>query len=249
MFAFVGSIATMLFIVVTPQIYLFSSFLAIVSNVGFGASFVLLNAFLPVLIRNHPSVIQEVTSNRSSATLDPSIMNGERSHLLRSPPSTPLLGERPKGDKEGSPELKLSTKISSQGIAIGYCASVILQIFAICVVLYTGSSTWSLRLVMFCIGVWWFVFTIPTAMWMRPRPGPPLPKVRTPGAIRNGQGRSLWTYISYSWRGLWKTILRAGRLKDVMLFLAAWFLVSDGVATVSGTAVLFAKTVSFSTIN
>ena len=29
-----------------------------------------------------------------------------------------------------------------------------------------------------------------------------------------------------------------------MLFLAAWFMISDGVATVSGTAILFAKTVS-----
>ncbi|KAK2873483.1 Autophagy protein 22 [Arthroderma sp. PD_2] len=36
--------------------------------------------------------------------------------------------------------------------------------------------------------------------------------------------------------------MRARRLKDVVLFLAAWFLLSDGIATVSGTAVLFAKT-------
>jgi UMF1 family MFS transporter len=35
---------------------------------------------------------------------------------------------------------------------------------------------------------------------------------------------------------------RARLLKDVLLFLAAWFLLSDSIATVSGTAVLFAKT-------
>ena len=31
-------------------------------------------------------------------------------------------------------------------------------------------------------------------------------------------------------------------LKDVLIFLAAWFLLSDSIATVSGTAILFAKT-------
>ena len=36
--------------------------------------------------------------------------------------------------------------------------------------------------------------------------------------------------------------MRARRLKDVVLFLVAWFLLSDSIATVSGTAVLFAKT-------
>jgi UMF1 family MFS transporter len=36
--------------------------------------------------------------------------------------------------------------------------------------------------------------------------------------------------------------MHARSLKDVLLFLAAWFLLSDSIATVSGTAVLFAKT-------
>lgn len=97
---------------------------------------------------------------------------------------------------------------------------------------------------------------IPTAIWMRPRPGPPLPKLDANGSAISANGRahshgssgaperSWWAYISYAWKGLWKTMKRARRLRDVMLFLAAWFMISDGVATVSGTAILFAKTVS-----
>lgn len=54
--------------------------------------------------------------------------------------------------------------------------------------------------------------------------------------------RSWAGYFVYAWRSLGKTILRARRLKDVVLFLCAWFLLSDSIATVSGTAVLFAKT-------
>jgi MFS transporter, UMF1 family len=54
-FAMVGSLATMLFLPVTPAVYLFGSLWAIVGNVCFGASFVLLNSFLPLLVRHHPS--------------------------------------------------------------------------------------------------------------------------------------------------------------------------------------------------
>ena len=54
-FALVGSIATMLFLPVTPAVYLFGSLWAIVGNVCFGASFVLLNSFLPLLVRHHPT--------------------------------------------------------------------------------------------------------------------------------------------------------------------------------------------------
>lgn len=54
-FAFVGSIATMLFLPVTPAVYLLGSLWAIVGNVCFGASFVLLNSFLPLLVRHHPN--------------------------------------------------------------------------------------------------------------------------------------------------------------------------------------------------
>lgn len=59
MFAFVGAIASMLFLPVTPAVYLFGSLWAIVGNVCFGASFVLLNSFLPLLVRHHPTVREQ----------------------------------------------------------------------------------------------------------------------------------------------------------------------------------------------
>ncbi len=55
-FAVAGAIATMLFLPVTPAVYLFGSLWAIIGNVSFGASFVLLNSFLPLLVRHHPSI-------------------------------------------------------------------------------------------------------------------------------------------------------------------------------------------------
>lgn len=60
-FAVVGAIATMLFLPVTPGVYLFASLWAVIGNVCFGASFVLLNSFLPLLVRHHPAGKNRIT--------------------------------------------------------------------------------------------------------------------------------------------------------------------------------------------
>lgn len=239
-FAFIGSVSTMMFITVTERWYLLAALWATLGNIGFGASFVLLNAFLPVLVRQHPEL------RYTEPPITPEVIrtpDSEEDYLLRGDSPLPNLDIPGLEDLKGksSPSLTLSSQISSYGIAIGYIGAVSLQLFAILLVLMTGSTTWSLKLVLFFVGFWWFVFTVPTAMWLRPRPGPSLQSLETDGTIV--LGRSWWGYVKYAWVGLGKTILRARRLKDIMFFLAAWFLVSDGVATVSGTAVLFAKTV------
>jgi UMF1 family MFS transporter len=130
--------------------------------------------------------------------------------------------------------MQLSTKISSTGIGIGYMGAVIVQILSVLILKIMGGDLFSLRVVLFMIGSWWLCFTLPAAWLMRPRPGPKLsPEVA---------GRSWLGYVTYSWKSLGKTMLRARRLKDVLLFLAAWFLLSDAIATVNSTAILFAKT-------
>jgi UMF1 family MFS transporter len=48
--------------------------------------------------------------------------------------------------------------------------------------------------------------------------------------------------VGFAWKSLWNTIKVALQLREVVVFLAAWFLISDAIATVSGTAILFART-------
>ncbi|KAF2751631.1 UMF1 family MFS transporter [Sporormia fimetaria CBS 119925] len=253
-FAFVGSIATMLFLPVVPKLYILGAVLAIIANTCFGASFVLLNSFLPLLVRNHPAVkFGEDVGELSFADEDHQVSPyesqiAEAEPILDvAPAETTMLLPRPApGFHDGatetpayappSRELALSTQISSYGIAIGYLAALIVQTLSILVVSNIGSSNFGLRLVLFLIGLWWFIFSIPTAWWLRPRPGPPLSFHHT------GNLRTVLAYFTYSWRSLLRTISHARLLKDVLLFLAAWFLLSDSIATVSGTAVLFAKT-------
>ncbi|KAH7394036.1 autophagy-related protein 22-2 [Phaeosphaeria sp. MPI-PUGE-AT-0046c] len=266
-FAFVGSIATMLFLPIVPKLYILGALLAIIANTCFGASFVLLNSFLPLLVRFHPTVRYPDSSTESSFTdededhlatptqerivREAHWANHQSAHenvldevadattaLLPSNPSrADLTSPRVKSSVAPSQELALSTKISSYGIAIGYIAALLVQTIGIVVVLLFQTSTFGLRLVLFIIGAWWFIFTLPSARWLRPRPGPPLhlPPQTT-------KFRTALAYFTYSWKALARTATHARLLKDVLLFLAAWFLLSDSIATVSGTAVLFAKT-------
>ncbi|OJD17846.1 hypothetical protein AJ78_02087 [Emergomyces pasteurianus Ep9510] len=248
-FAVVGAVATMLFLGVVPQIYLFGALLAIVANTCFGASFVLLNSFLPLLVRHHPTIKSAPAGPLFDDEQSPSPSDELRSSLDHSPstvsPTSPLLQHEANIPIDGShfkspkmsAELQLSARISSNGIGIGYVGAVILQIISILVVVATGSTTFSLRLALFGIGLWWLLFTIPAAMWLRPRPGPPLPS-----SARDDRMWPWVSYIAFAWKSLGRTALQARHLKDVLIFLAAWFLLSDGIATVSGTAVLFAKT-------
>jgi len=249
-FAFTGALTTMLFLPITPRVYFVGAILAIVANTCFGASFVLLNSFLPLLVRHHPSVQSQPRSEPptfgvSDETEGSMSVEDNMGENGITDPTSALL---PTNEFDltlsslnpaaaSSPELQLSTEISSQGIGIGYIAAIIVQILSVPIVISSKGSTFSLRLVLFFIGAWWAVFSIPAAMWLRPRPGPPL------NSDTDHASKRTWlAYMAFSWKSLGKTVLRARRLKDVILFLAAWFLLSDGIATVSGTAVLFAKT-------
>ena len=242
--AFTGSFATMLFIAVVPKVYLFGALLAIIGNTCFGASFVLLNSFLPLLVRYHPSILRSQRGEASTSALDDADVDEGyvEEDAMASSTSALLPADRADGTQLGppnpavvSPELKLSTQISSYGIGIGYIAGLLVQSVGILIVVATGSTTFSLRLVLLVAGAWWFFFTIPAALWLRPRPGPPLPSALSANV-------SWISYVTYAWKALFKTISRAKQLKDIVIFLAAWFLLSDSIATVSGTAVLFAKT-------
>ena len=178
------------------------------------------------MVRNHPSL-------QSGAEEIPPQEEAEytslpQDEITSSPEITPSLTRQ---------SLLLSTKISTQGIAIGYSSGVLLQLSTIPLVILTGSTTKSLQLAVLVSGVWWAVFTIPAAIWMRPRPGPPLPTSKSTSPIYRIMG-----YIVYGWEVIFSTLSQARKLKDVMVFLAAWFLLSDGYTTITSTAILFAKT-------
>jgi UMF1 family MFS transporter len=233
-FGLTGATSSMLFLLVIPKFYILGSILVVIGVTCLGSSFVLLNSFLPLLVANHPLAHARKGRYSSPVRMESLSANPEENdgHSVRIKSAS----------KSDSFDLKLSAKISSKGVGIGYCAAVFVQILSISLLFLmqktTASSTLPLRLVLFMVGLWWLGFTIPSTIWLRTRPGPPL----NTSSSRNSKWSSFLAYFSFAWLSLWKTIRIAIKLRQMIIFLVAWFLLSDAVATVSGTAILFART-------
>ncbi|KAL1305044.1 hypothetical protein AAFC00_001985 [Neodothiora populina] len=232
-FGYVGAASSMLFIIVSPRLYVLGSVLVIIGVVCLGSSFVLLNSFLPLLAWNDPSVA-EATSMPLHDMDDGEFGNDDYAFASSSAKSP---------EQPASPALTLSTKISSKGVGLGYIAAVFVQVLSIGLLfglskVHFSSPSIPLRTVLFLVGIWWGVFTIPCALWLRDRPGPPLQSSMS----RQGRVRQVFTYITFAWGSVWKTVKVAVQLRQTVLFLIAWFLLSDSIATISGTAILFART-------
>lgn len=245
-FGLAGSVASMLFIAIPPTVFILGALLVVIGVTCLGSSFVVLNSFLPVLVANDPSV-QEDENRRQSEELPNLNSNGER---VDPPPYEAEddfeQGTPGAGKKAGavSPELQLSTRISSKGVGLGYFAAVLVQIISI-LMLFSLSKTsvpkksgsLPTRLVLLLVGIWWGSFTMVSRRWLRNRPGPPLDV-----AGAGSRWRAWLRLMGFAWRSLWKTVKVAVKLREVIVFLMAWFLLSDAMATVSGTAILFART-------
>ena len=218
-FAFTGAATAMSFTLVTPAALPFGSLLAIVAITCLGCSLVMLNSFLPLLTTNHP-IIRDVRPDTTNPTSTPDVL---------------------------SAAAKLSNRISSRGVALGYGNAVFVQVLAIIVLIlasrFTASKTLPLRSILFLTGVWWAVFTIPTYVFLRSRPGPPLPaKFTKTSTYSNTTSQVCLSYVTYAWFSLYGTLHLALSLRQLRLFLLAWFLLSDAIATVGTTAILFART-------
>jgi MFS transporter, UMF1 family len=249
-FGWTGGVCVMLYIFISKQVYVLGALLAIISNTSFGASFVLLNSFLPLLVRHHPRLryAEEYRHDESSSeSQSGDSFPADAGRLSSGAPVVSLAEPDVDSASHGltrtsstaeltSLELQLSTEISAKGIGIGYGAALFVQCASIMILVAMKSSTWSQRVVLLFIGSWWTIFTIPAAMWLRPRPGPPLPETHAKG------GWAWLSYTVYAWKNIYRTIKLARRLLDIVLFLAGWFLLSDAIATTSSTAILFAKT-------
>ncbi|KAJ5091067.1 hypothetical protein NUU61_005937 [Penicillium alfredii] len=256
-FGFVGSATSMLFLLIAPPVFFLGSILVVVGVTCLGSSFVVLNSFLPVLVANDPSIQtvkgedgEELSSLDGNEDTPGENEWNEEDHLDGTRPvdhsSSSPEDARGATPSSSSPELQLSTRISSKGVGLGYCAAVFVQILSILLLvtlsktsLAKASGTLPLRFVLLLVGIWWCAFTFVSRRWLRARPGPPLDTLSTPGTAR---WRVWLRLVGFAWKSLWQTIKVAVQLREVVVFLVAWFLLSDAMATVSGTAILFART-------
>jgi UMF1 family MFS transporter len=202
-FGWIGSFSVMAFLFVSKETYLVGALLTIISNVSFGASFVLLNSFLPLLVRYHPDVLQiqgSVTPDLGHSHLEsrPLEDSGDLSSSMAN--SVSALLENGNGESANtqkhhasheeivSREMDLSTQISAKGIGIGYGGALFVQCLSIGILIAMNNTTWSQRVVLFMIGAWWTIFTVPAQcgfglgqarLWLTTSTNPSCPVFRT----------------------------------------------------------------------
>jgi UMF1 family MFS transporter len=145
---------------------------------------------------------------------------------------------------------------------MGYGAGICLLIVALIPVTKLHGSTFSLRLAIGLSGIWWAVFTIPAALWL---PGGNAAATEESAAWQDSDNDK-WNArreIVAAWKRLGGMLhpREIKRLRNTFKYLAAWFLLSDGMSlhhttlkilpqcdcqgftTITSTAVLFGKTV------
>jgi len=256
-FAVLGAAAATLFLALpsSSPVWYISALLAILANVGFGASVVAMNAYLPSLAKDSPEVVailQEIQDSEDNPHLGHA--DGNIDAAPSESPDEPLL---PRSQEQQPSELRkrydnelsrATSRISSLGIALGYGAGICLLIVALIPVTKLRGSTFSLRLAIGLSGIWWAVFSIPAALWL-PGAGSDVKAVEENAvwtdSAEMGEGKwNVWREIGAAWRRLggmlrWREIKK---LRNTFKYLAAWFLLSDGFTTITSTAILFGKT-------
>jgi len=219
-FAALGSFASLCFFLLpsSSPIWPLSALLAIFANIGFGASIVVLNAYLPRL---------------ASSSL-------------------------PSSDRSDTEKLSRATaRISSLGIALGYTAGILLLLVTVLPVQRAGGSTDALRFAIGGSGAWWALFSIP-ALLLLPSAGGMGKETPNVGVTEESEGLlaseaaseatpvvavkwSVRKEVVDAWRRLghmlrWQNIRR---LRNTFRYLAAWFLLSDGICPLLNRVYLY----------
>ncbi|KAF7328870.1 Autophagy-related protein [Mycena venus] len=240
-FALFGALSATTFLILpsSSPVWFLSALLASIANVGFGASVVAMNSYLPSLAKDAPEVVQIMNEIQDSA-------DDAQEHISENPdapliaPTAERTALRARYDTELS---RATSRISSLGIAMGYGAGICLLIIALIPVTKLHGSTFSLRLAIGLSGIWWAVFTFPAALWL---PGGSTAASEEGAAWQEDAGKwSAWREIVAAWKRLGGMLhpREIKRLRNTFKYLAAWFLLSDGFTTITSTAVLFGKTV------
>jgi len=139
---------------------------------------------------------------------------------------------------------KLNSIISGRGASLGYSSALLTQIVSMYLV-HKSKTQQDIQVAVLFVGVWWLVWQAPM-LWLFND----IPQTEEETASRLSRSRTYYnnkricslTSLGYGWRSLWNAFKHARLLKDVMIFLLGWFIISDSVTTINSTAILFAKT-------
>lgn len=139
------------------------------------------------------------------------------------------------GKQRTEMEVELTNEMSARGFLTGYAGGMSLQVisFVILFCFECDSATTACsefdRLFWLClciasVGVWWAAFSLYSFKQLKSRAGPPFP-----GGIN---------IFCFGWTQAWETLCAVVNFRQTLLFIVAYFIWSDALATALNVAVL-----------
>ena len=205
----------------------FIAVFVILSNVAYGVSLVVYNAYLPFIVREHIVDLQTAENAQNQELASPISMLDEDI---------------------------ISSQFSSYGFAWGYIGGVLCLIIAVVANFYVTDEVFGMQLALIIAGVWWLSFGTASFVYLKSYPGESLPpqmqrKIGIPdqnaNIILKGWRLVYITciYIQFSWQRLFKTVSEYKKLPNTFLFLISFALYADAAQTMTTIAILFAQSV------
>lgn len=137
---------------------------------------------------------------------------------------------------EDQAEVDIKTSvISGRGAFYGYFGALVVQISSLTLVRLSKNHD-NLQIAILFVGIWWLIWQIPIAVLLQDVP------FEAPQEASTFEWSNTGKYMTYGWKSLWESLKHAKLLKDVVIFLVGWFIISDSLTTINSTAILFAKT-------
>ena len=153
---------------------------------------------------------------------------------------------QPLGGRESSVE-KLSSIISGRGASLGYSSALLTQIVSMFLV-HKSKTQQDIQVAVLFVGVWWLFWQFPMLWLFNDIPHADASSSSSSSRLARSReyysSKKIWSMksLGYGWKSLIDAFKHARLLKDVMIFLLGWFIISDSVTTINSTAILFAKT-------
>jgi len=214
-FSLLGSVCVMFIIACDePAMYGTAGLLTIFSNIFFGGSYVMYNAYLPYLSRSHPNFLEAKFEYKNIKSGAATGVGAASKKLLSSYHDT-------------------QDMISAEGYFWGYVSGAFCCMLSIGMVMMIP-TLYGIKLVIFLMGLWWFIFAIPMFFFLKTRPGPAFPD-----DIR----KSPWHALSFSWRRIAASVYSTRHIPETRKFCLAYFFFSDGYNTIAAVSILFAMDV------
>ena len=210
----VGALFTMTFSAAYgPGMLWLVALLSILISTVYGSTLVFYNAYLPILVNNHPMVINNElkdlkNTDKPASSADVDGGGGES-------PSNTL----------GFKKDQLASNISTKGVIFGYTAALLvlgLSVGMIHFVPYQGIASVAVGFT----GLWWLIIGIPSLYWFKPRPVQELP----PGTF----------FLKASLKSIASALTHIRKLPDTKRFLFAYLFIAGGYCTIGYAAVTFA---------